>query len=86
LYDSSKVLTGDQTGALPGNSTYAITSASFDTTELLGAGGGMADVSISVMGKTISLPFSSVNLWLARLGVILQAVTFLLCIRIVSRG
>lgn len=86
LYGASKLLTGDQTAALPGNSTVAITSANFDQTELLGAASGMTDQTIVVMGRTIVLPFSDVNIWLSRLGVIMQACTFLLCLRIVTRG
>lgn len=86
LYDTSKVLTGDQTGALPGNATVALTSGSFSTTELLGTASGLSDLSVSVMGRTVSLPFSNLNSWLAALGYLGQAVTFLLCLRIVSRG
>ena len=86
LYDTSKVLTGNQTTNLPGNSTVNFSSASFDQTEFLGAAAGLADVVVVVMGRTITLPFSNINIWLSRLGLMFQAVTFLLCIRIVSRG
>jgi len=85
-YDAAKVRTGDQTGTLAGNTSVSISSASFDQTELLGGAGGIADRTITVMDSSIALPFSTVNIWLQRLGYILQAVTFLLCIRIVTRG
>lgn len=86
LYDAALTKTGDQTGALAGNSTITVGSNSFDQTEFLGAAVGMSDVSITVMSSTISVPFSSINVWLARLGAIFQAITFLLCARIVVRG
>ncbi len=86
LYDAAKDKTGDQTNSLPGNSSVSVGAGSFDQTELMGVAAGMTDRSITVMGATVVLPFSSVNVWLARLGVILQACTFLLCARIVTRG
>ena len=85
-FDTAKVLTGDQTGNLPGNSSVAIGPSSFDQTNILGSAFGISDRSITVMGSTINVPFSVVNVWLERLGLVLQAVTFLLCIRIVTRG
>lgn len=86
LYDEAKDKTGDQTEALPGNSAVSIGVGSFDQTELLGAAAGMSDRTVVVAGHSISIPFSSVNIWLQRLGIVLQAVTFLLCARIVVRG
>lgn len=86
LYDAAITKTGDQTGLLPGNSTVNVSPSQFDQTELLGAAAGMTDRSITVAGRQISIPFSSVNVWLARLGLVLQAVTFLVCARIVIRG
>lgn len=77
---------GDKTADLPGNSTVNLSPGSFDQSEFLGAGTGMRDVTISVMGSPITLSFAEVNLWLARLGNVLLACTFLLCIRIVTRG
>lgn len=86
LYDTAKTKTGDQTSGLPGNSTVSLGPASFNQTELLGAASGMQDLTITVMGQAIVLPLSDINPWLARLGMVLQAVTFLLCMRIVTRG
>lgn len=83
-YDAAKLVTGDQTKNLAGNTSMTIGAGSFDSTEFLGAGAGMSDLSITVMGKSIVLPFSVVNPHLDTLGRILQAVTFLMCIVIVS--
>jgi hypothetical protein len=77
---------GDQTKNLEGNSTVNISAASFDQTELLGAGAGLRDMTITVAGQAVELPFSILNDWFVRLGQVLVAVTFLLCIRIVTRG
>lgn len=86
LYDLALTKSGDQTGSLTGNSTVNVGPGQFDQTELLGAAVGMTDRTISVAGHSISVPFSSINIWLARLGLVLQAVTFLVCARIVIRG
>ena len=86
LYDAAKVKTGDQTTDNPKNSTVTVGAGNFDQTNLLGAASGMTDRTITVMGSSIILPFSDVNIWLARFGIVLQAVTFLLCARIVVRG
>lgn len=87
LYDTSKLLTGDQTTALPGNSSVAISSASFDQSNGLGVtGAGLSDLNLTVWNKPITLHMSAVNPWLSNLGSLLMGVTFLLCIRIVSRG
>lgn len=86
LYDAAITKTGDQTTALSGNSTVSVASSQFDQTELLGAGSGMTDRIVTVAHQSISIPFSSVNIWLQRLGVVLQAVAFLVAARIVIRG
>lgn len=81
-----KGLTGDQTENLPNNDAVTISSSSFDQSEFLGAGVGFSDATFTVAGQQFTLPLSNINIWLSRLGVVLQAVTFLLCLRIVSRG
>lgn len=83
-YDLAKTKTGDQTGALPGNSSLTVGPADFDGVNILGAAAGMHDVSITVAGQSINLPFSSINPWLDKLGSLLQAVTFLVCAFIVT--
>ncbi len=77
---------GDQTEKLGASAPVAIGAGNFDQTELLGAGAGLSDLQIEVWGRSVVLPFSNVNPWLSRLGILLQAVTFLLCMRIVFRG
>jgi len=66
--------------------TVAIGPGNFSTTNLLGGSSGISDVTVMVMGKSIGMPFSMINEWLRNLGYVLQAVTFLLCARIVARG
>jgi len=85
-YDSAKSITGDVTGSLPGNASTAFSSASFDQTELMGAAAGLSNFSVSVMGQSMLIDFTTLNLWLGRFGVLLQAVTALACLRIVMRG
>lgn len=86
LYDSEKTKTGSVMAGLPGESNVTFNASSFDQTNFLGSASGMGDITIVVMGRTIVLPFSTVNIWLERLGIIMQACTFILCYRIVSRG
>lgn len=85
LYNDNKDKTGDQTSAAAGQ-PVTISASSFNTTELLGAGQGLQNLNITVWGKSIVVPLSDLNIWLERLGMVLQAVTFILAIRIVSRG
>lgn len=84
-YDAAKGLTGNQTTNLPGNNTINISAGSFDQSEFLGAAVGVQDLTVTVAHKLITLPLSQVNIWLSRLGSLLQAVTFLVCLKIVTR-
>ena len=62
-------------------------SLTHENSDRLGAGGsGLSDLNITVWGKAISLPFSMLNPYLAALGNVLLAVSFLLALRIVARG
>lgn len=83
-FEAAKLKTGDQTKDMAGNISINLSSSSFDQTELLGSASGMTDLTVAVMGKSIVLPFSTVNPYLDNLGRILQAVTFLMCAVIVS--
>lgn len=83
LYDSEKNKTGVQTG-VPEN--VSIGPASFDTSDAIGGGSCIADKSVTIAGSSISIPFSSVCGHLAILGNVLLAVSFLLAVRIVTRG
>jgi hypothetical protein len=83
LYDGEKL----KTGAQYSSETVAISAASFDQTNLLQSGpAGAVDLVVVVSGKSISLPFSAINPYLAYLGMLNMALSFLLAYRIVSRG
>lgn len=64
----------------------SIGPASFDTSDAIGGGSCIADKSVTIAGSSISIPFSSVCGHLAILGNVLLAVSFLLAVRIVTRG
>ena len=58
-----------------------------DTSDAFGGGGsGVQDLNITVMGQSITLPFSKINTGLDALGQVLLAVSFLIAFRIVGRG
>lgn len=57
-----------------------------DMSDALGGGGCISDLSISVLGQSISLPISVICPYLAMLGNVLVAVSLLLAVRIVGRG
>lgn len=86
LYEELKGKEGDQTKELPGNESIAI-GDKINTTDALGAGGaGLSDLSITVWNQQVSLPLSMLNQYLAAMGNVLLAVSFLLAFRIVARG
>jgi hypothetical protein len=66
--------------------TVNLGPSSFDQTNPLGAAAGLSDVTVTVFQSSVTLPLSTVNPWLERIGLLFQAVTFLLCARIVLRG
>lgn len=75
---------GDQTAGI--TSTVTIGANSFDQSDALGAQGQLQDQTVSVAGQQIVIPWSASNEKLVLIGQIMQAVTFLLCLRIVFRG
>lgn len=86
LYQSNKGKEGNQTTNLPGNETVNV-AGRIDSSDALGASAaGVADLNVTVWGRSISLPFSMLNPYLAQLGNVLLAVSFLLALRIVARG
>ena len=86
LYEDSKGKEGDQTKDLPGNETIAIGDR-INSSDALGAGGaGLSDLSLSVWNQQVTLPLSMLNKYLAAMGNVLLAVSFLLAFRIVARG
>lgn len=75
---------GDQTGAI--TQTVNIGAGSFDQSDALGAHGQLQDQVVTIAGQSVTIPWSTGNVWLERIGLVMQAVTFLLCARIVMRG
>lgn len=86
LYEAEKGKSGNVTENNPNNSTQNIGSGMFDYSSALGGGACLADKSVTVMGQSISIPFSTVCPWLSILGNILVAVSSLVAMRIVTRG
>lgn len=86
LYEEFKGKEGDQTKELPGNETIAI-GDKINSSDALGAGGaGLSDLSLTVWNQQVTLPLSMLNKYLAAMGNVLLAVSFLLAFRIVARG
>ncbi len=78
---------GSQTGTLPGNASVSIGPGSFDTSDALGGGAAcMPDLTVSLLGRPQTLPFSVLCDYLGYMGGVLLAVSFLLAARIVTRG
>jgi hypothetical protein len=75
---------GDQTGAI--TLDVNVGPSAFDQTNLLGAAAGVPDLTFTVWNTPVTFPMTTVNLWLQRIGYVMQGVTFLLCARIVARG
>lgn len=85
-YAAGKDKTGNQTGDNPNNEDINA-ATTLDTSDALGGGGsGLQDLTVTVVGKSVTLPFSQINPYLAILGNLLVAVSFLLAFRIVARG
>lgn len=82
LYDTEKVKTGDQTATLPGNTSVALSGASFSQAPIF-ASQGLSDLSITVAGNSVSIEMTRLNQWLEILGLIAVAVTSLVCVRVV---
>ena len=56
-YDTAKTKTGDQTTTLPGNTTVTIGVSSFDTSDSIGGKQCIGNVTGTVLGVSITLPF-----------------------------
>lgn len=67
-----------------GSGTIALSSNSFDRTELLGGGNCIQDLTVTVAGRSVTLPLSRYCSWLAILGNIGVALSFLVASRIVG--
>jgi hypothetical protein len=87
LAASERTKTGDQTTSNPNNSTVAVGSSSFDTSDALGSGAGcIADRTVTVGGQSVTLSFSKYCDVFPMLGALLMAVSFLLAAVIIMRG
>lgn len=84
-YETAKGLDKEKPVMEPTDVT--ISSASFNTSNALGGGAGcIADKTVTVAGKSVAIPFSMICQYLEHLGSVLMMVSFLMAIRIVSRG
>lgn len=85
LYAKEKGKEGEQTKDLPGNRTEDMSNV-INQSDAFGGGSCIQDISVVVMGQSMSLPVSKICPSLAYIGNILVAVALLLAIRIVGRG
>lgn len=58
-YDLAKAVTGDVTGTLPGNTTVNFGPASFDTSDSIGGKQCVGNITATILGSTITLPFGT---------------------------
>lgn len=77
LYVSEKAKTGDQTGDLPGNETVNVGPGDFDSSDAIGGAACITDKTVTVWGKSIVLPFSTVCPVMGYLKTILLAISYL---------
>lgn len=76
---------GDQTAGI--TSVVNIGPGAFDQSDALGGtASGLVDQVVSIAGQSVTIPWSQMNVLLERIGLVMQAVTFLWCARIVMRG
>ena len=85
LYNDNKGKTGNQTTELPGNETISL-SGRINTSDAIGGASCIGNVTVTVWGRSVSLPFSDICPYLAMLGNVLVAVSMLMAARIVFRG
>lgn len=85
LYGSSKTNSGIQTGNLPGNGSFGIGPGSFNSSDAIGGAACIADRTITVVGVSVTLPFTKVCPWLQTLKTILLSIAYLLAATIVFR-
>lgn len=87
LYNVEKISAKSAITAQYGSTTVNIGSANFDSSNAIGvAAAGMSDKTIVVAGQTVTLPFSLVNPYLAYIGYLNLALSFLAAGLIVAKG
>lgn len=82
---SAAAVVGDQSANLEGNRSIAISASSYSQDPVFSPS-GMSDVTVTVSGQQITIPFSSVNYILEMLGSIGVAVCFLAAMKITFGG
>ncbi len=86
LYNDNKGKEGKQTNDLPGNETVSLLGR-INMNDLFGAGAQCTrDVTVVVMGQSVTLPFTKICPAIAVIGNIMVAVSLLLAARILTRG
>lgn len=86
LYDLSKGKEGNQTTDLPGNGEHTFGPVSFDQSDALGGGTCITDLTLEVLGNSVTLPTSNVCPYLLWLRSALLAIGAILWIVIVFRS
>lgn len=84
-YETAKAEIGNRTSSVP-ITPVAISPGSFEQTPVFGAGACIADLQVTVWGSQLALPLSTVCPQLEWLRALLLTISFLLAVRIVSRG
>jgi len=83
LYEQEKNKEGNQTKDLENNKEIDI-NGKIDTSNVLGGGSCINDLSISVMGRFVTLPISRICPYLTILGNILISISMLVALRIIG--
>lgn len=84
LYNQSKGKEGSVTGDLEGNESYVFSN--IRSTSRFSESSCFQDLTVSVMGESITLEFSKICPWLSNLGYVLVAVAWIIAATIVMRG
>lgn len=84
LYNQSKGKEGSVTGDLEGNESYGFSN--IRSTSRFSESSCFQDLTVSVMGESITLEFSKICPWLSNLGYVLVAVAWIIAATIVMRG
>lgn len=85
LYGSAKGQTGNVTGTNPNNATFDV-SVFATGSPLPSSGSGVEDLTISIAGQSVVLPFSKINTALGWIGNLILIAAWLVAYRIVTRG
>lgn len=84
-YGAAKGQTGVQTGNNPHNATFDVSGFNA-TSPLPTSGSGVKDLTVNIMGQSVTLPFSVINDALGWMGNLLIVAAWIAAYRIVTRG